>query len=343
MLIASAVFLLSCAPAYKPPDLSGYVWPKPPQKARIRLVKVIFTDLDIRKTSGAERLFGVSSSYIFRKPTGVVVDNEKNIYVSDSIGRKVRIINLEKGTVEDLFNPYGWKSPSGLALDNENGLLAATSGESILLFSLPDKRYRSSIGGFIRPVGLAFDSKRKILYVADTQKNEIYSYNYDGARIATIAKGGTAEGAVFFPIALAVDGDGNLFVLDSMNWRVQQFGPEGNFIKAFGEHGDRPGMFARPKGIAISQDNFLFVSDADHANFQIFDRNGKPHLIVGRPGKGFGQFLLPHGIFVGKDEDKIYVVDQVNRRLQIFQLYTDRYYEELQKDSLEKEGAKSKK
>ncbi|MFC1619935.1 6-bladed beta-propeller, partial [Candidatus Neomarinimicrobiota bacterium] len=52
--------------------------------------------------------------------------------------------------------------------------------------------------------------------------------------------------------------------------------------------------------------------------FQIFDEQGNLLLVVGSSGYLPGQFNLPAGLFID-DEDKIYVVDTMNRRVQIFQ------------------------
>ncbi len=322
LVILSALLAAGCGgPQYTPPDLSGYVWPRPPEKARVKLVKVIATDLDIRERTTSAVLFGEEVTFRFKKPFGIAVDREDNIYVSDTFKNAIFVINAEKGTIGQLFNPYGWAKPGGIAIDDENGLMAATNGSTVLVFDLKDKKILSLIPGFIRPIGLAFDPARETLYISDTKKNEVYAYDYTFKRKATIA---TAE-ELFFPTDIDTDNEGNLYIVDSMHWKVKLYGPDGKFIRDFGEHGDRPGFFARPKGIAVSKDGYLLVTDAAFGNFQIFDKEGRPYLYVGRPGRGYGMFNIPQGVFVDKN-DKIYVVDSVNRRLQIFQLMTDSYY-----------------
>ncbi len=51
---------------------------------------------------------------------------------------------------------------------------------------------------------------------------------------------------------------------------------------------------------------------------QVFDLSGKLLLVIGEPGTGEGQFSLPSGIFIDKN-DRIYVADTFNGRLQILQ------------------------
>ena len=44
-------------------------------------------------------------------------------------------------------------------------------------------------------------------------------------------------------------------------------------------------------------------------------------LFIGGTGTGPGEFLLPAGLFVD-DEDRIYIADQGNARVQVFQRVT---------------------
>lgn len=318
--------LWGCA-TYTPPDLSKYFWPPAPEKKRVQLLRVIHTDLDVRGSASMDSIFGGIVGFAFKKPHGIAVDNNGNIYVSDTMQNAVFILNLEEKSIEEFRHPRGWGMPGGLAVDVENGLIAAVSGKNVSLFDLETKELKSTIGGFQRPAGLAFDPERKVLYISDARKHTVRSYTYDGKMSSVIAESGGELGKVFAPIGLAVDSSGRLFVVDSMNWRVQIFSPDGTAEKSFGQHGDIAGEFARPKCIAINRDDFVLVTDAAFGNFQIMDTDGRTYLDVGSIGRGFGSFQTPYGIAVDQN-DVIYAVDQTNRRIQVFQLLTDRYYAE---------------
>lgn len=332
-LAVSVAILAGCGGIeYKPPDYSPYVWPIPPDKARVKLLNVIRTDLDLRTRKTAELLFGGEASFGFVKPHAVAADNKGNIYVTDPGRRMVTRLNPETGSITDIPNPLNWKLPLAVAVDEKNRLLAVGNDKIVQIFNLDSLGHISVIGqghGLKVVAGLAFDPERRILYVADSKDHAIYSYGYDGKRIAKLAEIGNEKGKVYFPVGLASDKAGNLYVVDSMNWRVQVFSPEGEVIHIFGEHGDLPGMFARPKGIAVTREGYLLITDAAYGNYQIMDKNGKVYLFVGSPGRGFGSFTVPQGIAVN-DNDRIVVVDSLNRRVQLFQLMTDRYYEAME-------------
>jgi hypothetical protein len=59
------------------------------------------------------------------------------------------------------------------------------------------------------------------------------------------------------------------------------------------------------------------VSDAAFSNFQVFNPEGKLLMFVGDLGPAPGQFWLPAGLYIDK-EDRIYVADQFNLRVQVF-------------------------
>jgi hypothetical protein len=58
--------------------------------------------------------------------------------------------------------------------------------------------------------------------------------------------------------------------------------------------------------------------DAAFNNFQIFNPKGQVLMYVGSFGRQPGQFNLPMGVYIDSN-DRVYVSDQLNARVQIFQ------------------------
>ena len=83
------------------------------------------------------------------------------------------------------------------------------------------------------------------------------------------------------------------------------------------------GDMARPKGIAVDSDGHIYVVDAAFGNFQIFNREGRILLFVGQMGHQPGQFWLPTGMYINA-QDRIYVSDSLNARIQVFQYISER-------------------
>lgn len=78
-----------------------------------------------------------------------------------------------------------------------------------------------------------------------------------------------------YPRGLAVDREGNLFILDSGNNRIQKFDQNGNFLMSIGREGQGPGEFLNPYDIVLDQEGNLYVADYGNTRVQCFDNNGQ--------------------------------------------------------------------
>jgi DNA-binding beta-propeller fold protein YncE len=323
---------------FEKPDFSSYAWPPKPYPPKVKLIDVIRSDLDMREKTTREVLFGEQAYFAFKKPHGIAVDIKGNILVSDTYKGTVFVLDMEKGNVGQLRSSYSWKSLAGLATDNVNGLIGATSGNVVRIFDQNSKKVIMTLGGaekLKRPASIAFDPERKRIYISDSKKHEVHAYDYDGNHLTLVAD----DTDVYYPGGVAVNpANGRIYIVDSMHFRVVVFNPDYSYAFAFGEHGDMPGMFARPKHIAINHEGMVFITDAAFGNFQIFHPDGRIFGFVGAPGGRFGAFNQPQGIAIDED-DKIYVVDQTNRRIQIFQYLSDKYLQSHPDEAAEVEKA----
>ncbi len=333
-LILLALVTMGCAPLYTPPDYSKSFFPQPPEKKRLQLINIVKTDLDVRRPSLNEELFGGSVVFSFVKPFDVVVDDEGTAYISDSFASTIYMINLEKGTA-GAFGIIGqWRSPKTLAFDTKNKLLGIVEGRELRILNTLNGKIAISLKGLSlkKPAGIAFDPDNRLIYVSDIKTHEIHQFNYKGEHLITFGGRGPDEKHLYFPGGLALDSDGFLYVVDTMHWKIKVFNKEGGFERSFGGHGNAPGMFGRPKGIAISRDGVVMVTDGDFNRVTFFTKMGAVLLNFGNTGKGSDQFTNPYGIDVDKN-NRVYIADQTNRRVFIFQLYTDEYYaREFQKE-----------
>ncbi len=327
-------FATGCAPQYVEPDYSRYFWPPPPELKRVQLLKLLRTDIDIRRPTINEELFGGTAYFAFKKPCDVVMDDAGTLYVSDSYNRTIYKLNMDSGQLAT-FGPAGrWKEPKAMAIDNKHGLMGIVDYKTAHVYRLASGKPAFELTGadIAKPSGMAFDPERKFIYVSDIRGNQIHKFDYEGKFLLTFGGRGNAEGRLYFPGHMAVNPEGLLYVIDIMNWRVQVYDSDGNFVRTFGSHGSGPGQFGRPKGIAINSEGIVFVSDGDFNRITLFTSTGTPLIIFGQKGRQPGEFLNPYGISIDKN-GKFYVVDQTNRRVHVYQLYTDEYYEgEFQKD-----------
>ena len=189
--------------------------------------------------------------------------------------------------------------PVGVAVDDSGTAFVADATLKRVFGYAPDGQLAIAIGheGELQnPSGLAIDRQRRQLYVADAKKHQVLCYSAaDGRFIRAIGKRGVEHGEFNFPTNLTVDREGRLYVADTLNFRIQVFDAAG-----------------------VDSEGHIYVADTSFNNFQIFDADGQILLFVGATGTGPGEFLLPAGLFVD-DEDRIYIADQGNARVQVFQ------------------------
>ena len=307
------------------------VWPLPPDKPRVKFLATYHGAADFNaKKPGRWKtaLLGNSPdqgpSDTFVKPYAVAVAPSGLVYVSDTVARRVFVIDREKrklSFIGDRGNATLTK-PVGIAVDGVGTVWVADATLKRVLAYAPDGTFTSAIGkegDFDTPSGLAVDRSRKVLYVVDASRHQVIAFSLvDGTRLRTIGRRGGETGEFNFPTNVAVDALGRLYVADTLNFRVQVFDEHGAFVRMFGTLGDAPGTFNRPKGIAVDSEGHIYVADTAFDNFQIFDSEGQLLLFVGHGGADSGQFLLPAGLFID-ERDQIFVADQGNSRVQVFQ------------------------
>jgi len=66
---------------------------------------------------------------------------------------------------------------------------------------------------------------------------------------------------LYRPNDVAVDGEGNIYILDAGNYRIQKYDEQGTFIASFGRQGEGPGEFRFPNSIQVSPDKNIYVDD----------------------------------------------------------------------------------
>jgi len=322
----------ACAAPQQEKKIYDIVWPLPPDEPRVKFLEIYQSASDLEAQSQvASILFGEEAPLALLKPYGVAVNREGTIYVTD-VG-KIFVFDRKNRRVDTIGAEAGTgrvRIPIGITATSDGRIFVAdTAADRVFMYNSAGKLAGliGLPGEFSAPSGLAIDEKRGRLYIADSKKHFVKVYTLDGkTALSTIGERGGEVGKFNFPTNLALDSEGNLYVVDTGNFRVQVFSPEGKHLRNIGSVGDRPGNFSRPKGIAIDSEDHIYIVDAAFQNFQIFNKEGRVLLYVGEGGSQPGQFLLPAGICVD-DEDRIYVVDQLNSRVQVFEYMGEKWPE----------------
>jgi len=200
---------------------------------------------------------GTNNDALFNRPTGIALDSAGNIFVSERYNHTIR-------EIRPVGNDWVVSTVAGLA--SFRGHADGTNTDA----------------RFYLPSGLAMDSSNH-LYVADAANFTIRQIVQSGTNwvVSTIAGSvtnfGFADGnnldALFnYPIAVAADSAGTLYVADWGNDAIRELSRSGNdwavdtiagFSGAFGTN-DGPGSvasFYSPAGIAVDHSGNIYVAD----------------------------------------------------------------------------------
>ena len=229
--------------------------------------------------------FGTTEPGELRKPLGMAVDQDCNVYVVDGTAKRV------------------------IVYDQDGDFLSAFGGAKM----------------FERPSHVDVDADARYAYVVDTggvgsQQHRVRVFDIaTGEHVLDIGERGSEPGQFNLPRDVAVGRDGRIYVVDGANFRIQVFESDGTYVDSFGSIGVYPGQFSRPKGMATDPDGNVYVTDTAFGNFQIFNPEGELLLYVGTRSETMqpARYMLPAGI--GVDEDgRVYMVDQFFRKVDVF-------------------------
>lgn len=324
-IVLLSLALLTCAPAGGGLEeqavlYESVVWPSPPQQPRIRLVGTFGRpeDLGIRP-SFFGRLWGWIAGAEPRamvRPYSIAAAGNR-LAVTDPGAGAVHLYDLAGRDYEriEMAGRQPLRSPVGAAMVGDALYIADSALAGIFVFDADGKLTRT-LSGLQRPTGLAWDPQGGRLYVTDTMSHSIVVLDPEGKRLFAFGRRGTGNGEFNFPSHITLSG-GRLYVNDTMNFRIQVFDLQGNFLSSFGKHGDSAGNFAQPKGVGLDSEGHIYVVDALFNRVQIFNGKGELLLAFGGDGGAPGELWLPSGLFLM--QDRIYVADSYNRRVQVFQ------------------------
>lgn len=268
---------------------------------------------------GEERPVGL------QRPQSGVVDEQGRILVTDVSRAAVFVFDEKQGSLnvwEKASGLQNFLAPVGIAL-GENGVAYVADSELGYVVKLDrDGNSLGRIGEKIlqRPTGVAYDSKRRWLYVADTRASDIKVFDHDGKLLEVFGeRGGVTSTGLNMPTFLALRGD-ELYVTDTMNARVQVLSAEsGLLLHRVGQRGLNVGELVRPKGVAVDSEGNIYIVESYHDHLLVYNARGDFLMpIGGGAGQNVGQYFLPSGVWIDA-RDRIFMADTFNGRVVVFQ------------------------
>ena len=212
----------------------------------------------------------------FVSPIGIAVGPEGIVYVTDSELALVARLN----TKGDSMGPIGkghLTRPTGVAYEPETRriFVADTADHQIKLFD-PDGTLLDvwgergdGPGEFNFPTYICVRGEK--LYVADTMNARIQILSSKtGKHLATVGKLGMYVGEMVRPKGVAVDGEGNIYVVESYYDHLLVYNNRGQYLMPIGGVGPEPGQFHLPAGVWVDSRNRVFVADTLNSRVSVF-------------------------------------------------------------------------
>lgn len=212
-----------------------------------------------------------------RSPTGIAVDTEDNIYVTDAV-LGVILVYDSKGKFLRYLGQVGkgepyFQSPLGIAIDNHTGRIYVCDTPQHMLVLL-DKQ-----GHILGRVGKRFGGKEagEFRYPSRvlTAGDEIVVLDSGNSRIQILDQDGQYRREFKVTMlgrdsGLALDAQKNIYLCDLRLNAIDVYSYSGKFLYRFGELGSEPGEFNEPAGMYMDSDNLLYVADTKNKRVQVF-------------------------------------------------------------------------
>ncbi len=283
----------------------------------------------------------------FQNIDSIVVDENGNIYVSDI--QSVSIFSTD-GTLISKIGQQGSDDGEftneviGLSINSQNELYVVDQdGFRVQAFDLNGNFLRTfgekgqGEGQFLEPQGITIDALN-LVYISDKLRNDVQVFSRGGEFLYQFGKSGVKGSGLNEPESMAIAGN-LLYVADEENQRVQIYDLRGRHQG----HLPHSGIFAMDKKLEASLDDVVHHPDVDKKFHRFldgdiegvaFDGSGLLYIL----NEDAGEIIVFHeeimvGIFTSdqpiqsgdglafdSNSQHLYVVDQGNSRVQVFEV-----------------------
>ena len=214
------------------------------------------------------------------RPSGLSIDRDGNLIVSDSHYHCIRI-----------YSPEG----------QELRVIGGQSGTAPGQYGYISDTVQDEDGNY---------------YVAEFFENHrISKLDKNGKFLKCWGSPGVEPGQFGRIRALGLGPDGNLYVVDATNHRIQVFTKDGQLVRTWGEPGTAPGQLSYPYDLAFGKKDEIYVVERGNHRVQKFFPDGVSRGCWGGPGKQPGQLYEPWALAVDS-RGRVHVVDSENHRVQ---------------------------
>ncbi len=244
------------------------------------------TSLLVVADTGNRRLLRYTIAGDRVTPAGEVRLNEIPYPIKVQVGLKGEILALDgksrriarisptgefKGYVQlSGDGPAGASVPRSFAIDREGSLFVLDIFQARVIVLSPEGRPQRQIvfprdAGFLSD--LAVDGAGTV-FAIDSVGRRVYAAKRTDALLAPLT--GAMKEDLAFPTAIAVDGQGRIYIADQNEGGIVILGADGSFRGRQSGMGWKEGQLREPTGVCAGIAGTIFVADRDNNRVQLF-------------------------------------------------------------------------
>ena len=258
---------------------------------------------------------GPADSARFCKAAGLTMDRLGNIFVADNYNNQVRKISIT-----DTITTFA----------GQNGFFCDGVAAAHTEISVPENIVVDTSGNVL--VADYYNNRIRLIDASGTIST-VAGNGVSGIRASFSGDGGNADSAqIFYPTAVAVDHNGNIYIADTYNFRIRKVNATDGVITTIAGNGS--GVFSGdggpataaelgyPSGVAVDTAGNVYIADGGNARIRKINTSGIITTIAGNGTAGYGgdggpanhAQIIPADVAVDQSGN-VYIADGTNNRI----------------------------
>ncbi|CAF1001308.1 unnamed protein product [Adineta steineri] len=234
-------------------------------------------------------------------PEGIFIDNDKSIYIADSLNNRIVKWKLNSNTGEIIAGGNRKENqnnqlnhPINIIFDKENNsfIISDWGNERVIRYFHQNQTSQQIIISNIYCLGLTID-KNGFIYASDWINHEVRRYK-QGDGEGELVAGGNDQGnqlnQLNGPTFIFADDDCSLYISDSFNHRVMKWekdAKEGIIVAGGNDVGDSLKQLNSPSGVIVDHLGQIYVADMkNHRVMRWCKGDEEGEIVVGENGEG---------------------------------------------------------